>query len=102
MPLVSRQGIFKPAALDLPISIRTTYREPGQLRPYEDEVDENGYLLYRYRGTDPGHHHNQWLRQVRDQAVPLLYLEGVAKGRYLPSAAAIIEDRPESLTLGCG
>ena len=46
VPLVSQQGIFKPAALDLPISIRTTYREPGQLRPYEDEMDENGYLLY--------------------------------------------------------
>jgi putative restriction endonuclease len=100
VPLVSQQGIFKPAALDLPISIRTTYREPGQLRPYEDEVDENGYLLYRYRGTDPGHHENRWLRQVRDRAVPLLYLEGVAKGRYLPSAAAIIEDHPESLTFG--
>ncbi len=100
VPLVSQQGIFKPAALDLPISIRTTYREPGQLRPYEDEVDDNAYLLYRYRGTDPGHYQNQWLRQVRDRAVPLLYLEGVAKGRYLPSAAAIIEDHPESLTWG--
>jgi hypothetical protein len=100
VPLVSQQGIFKPAVLDLPISIRTIYREPGQLRPYEDEVDENGYLLYRHRGTDPGHHENQWLRQVRDRAVPLLYLEGVAKGRYLPSAAAIIEDHPESLTFG--
>jgi putative restriction endonuclease len=32
--------------------------------------------------------------------VPLLYLEGVAKGRYPPSAAAIIEDHPESLTFG--
>jgi len=48
-PLVSQQGIFKPAALDLPIAIRTTYREPGQLRPFEDKVDENGYLLCRYR-----------------------------------------------------
>jgi hypothetical protein len=40
VPLVSQQGIFKPAALELPISIRTTYQEPGQQRPYEDEVDE--------------------------------------------------------------
>lgn len=43
---------FKPAILDLPISIRTTFRAPGEARPYEDEVDENDYLLYRYRGTD--------------------------------------------------
>lgn len=100
VPLVSQQGIFKPAVLDVPISIRTTYRAPGENRPYEDEVDDNGYLLYRYRGTDPQHHENRWLREVRDRAIPLLYLEGVAKGRYLPSAAAIIEDHPESLTFG--
>jgi len=30
VPLVSQQGIFKPAVLDLPISIRTTYRAPGK------------------------------------------------------------------------
>jgi putative restriction endonuclease len=100
VPLVSQQGIFKPAVLDLPISIRTTYRAPEEDRPYYDEVDENGYLLYRYRGTDPQHHENRWLRQVRDRALPLLYLAGVARGRYLPSAAAIIEDHPESLTFG--
>lgn len=100
IPLVSQQGIFKPAALDLPISIRTTYRPPGQARPYEDQLDENGYLLYRYRGTDPDHHENRWLRQVRENALPLLYFEGVAKGRYLPSAAAIIEDHPQTLTFG--
>jgi putative restriction endonuclease len=100
IPLVSQQGIFKPAALELPISIRTTFRPPGEARPYEDEVDENGFLLYRYRGTDPQHHENRWLRQVQDRAVPLLYLEGVAQGSYLPSAAAVIEDHPDALTFG--
>ncbi len=30
VPLVSQQGIFKPAVLDLPISIRTTFRAPGR------------------------------------------------------------------------
>jgi putative restriction endonuclease len=100
VPLVSQQGIFKPAVLDLPISIRTTYRAPGEERPYEDEVDESGYLLYRYRGTDPRHYQNQWLREVMQQGLPLLYLAGVAKGRYMPSVATIIEDHPESLTFG--
>lgn len=100
VPLTSQQGIFKPAILDLPISIRTTYRAPGEIRPYEDEVDENGYLLYRYRGTDPDHYNNRWLRETAAEAVPLLYLEGIAPGLYLPSAAVIIEDRPSSLTFG--
>lgn len=100
VPLVSQQGIFKPAVLELPVSIRTTYRSTDQVRPYEDEVDENDYLLYRYRGTDPQHHENRWLRQSKEQGVTLLYLEGVAKGRYIPSAAAVIEDHPELLTFG--
>lgn len=100
VPLASQQGIFKPAILDLPISIRTTYRAPGEVRPYEDEVDENGYLLYRYRGTDRDHYNNRWLRQAAEDAIPLLYLQGVAKGLYMVSAAAIIEDRPSSLTFG--
>jgi putative restriction endonuclease len=100
MYLVGPQGIFKPAGLDLPISILTVYRAPGEKRPYDDEIHENDYLLYRYRGTDRNHHQNVWLRQVRDQSITLLYFEGVAEGRYLPSAAAIIEDRPEALTFG--
>lgn len=41
VPLVSQQGIFKPAAMQFPISIRTTYRAPGEPRPYEDAEDED-------------------------------------------------------------
>jgi putative restriction endonuclease len=98
IPLVGPQGIFKPASLDLPISILTAYRAPGKERPYEDGEDDNGFVLYRYRGTDPQHHENRWLRHVRDEAVALLYFEGIAVGRYVTSAVFIIEDRPASLT----
>lgn len=96
--LVSQQGIFKPAGMDLPISIRTTYRPPGEQRPYEDEIGIDGYLLYRYRGTDPSHYQNQWLRQVRAEGIALLYLEGVAKGIYQAHAAVIVDDHPTDLT----
>lgn len=98
--LVGPQGIFKPAQLDLPISILTVYRGPGEERPYDDQIDDNNYLLYRYRGTDLMHRDNRMMREVRDRGLPLLYFEGVAEGRYLPSAAAIMEDHPESLTFG--
>ena len=100
VPLVSQPGIFKPKVLDLPISIRTTYRPPGAPRPYEDELDDNGFLRYRYRGTDPQHRDNVLLRKAMEQGVPLIYLEGVAKGLYLPHGAAIIEDHPTELTFG--
>lgn len=98
VPLVSQQGIFKPAAMQFPISIRTTYRAPGEPRPYEDAEDEDGYLLYRYRGTDPNHYDNRWLREVGDRGIPLLYFLGVAPGTYQANTALIVEDRPTDLT----
>ncbi len=100
VPLVSQQGIFKPAVLDLPISMRSTYRDPGQDRPYQDEVNDNGYLLYKYRGNDPNHHENVRLRRAMEEAVALLYFVGIAKGLYLAQGAVIIEDHPGDLTFG--
>lgn len=84
--------------MHLPISIRTTYRAPGEPRPYEDQEDEDGYLLYRYRGTNPRNYDNRWLREVLDRGLPLLYFNGVAQGVYLASTAIIVEDHIEELT----
>lgn len=56
VPLVSQQGIFKPAVLrDVPLSIRTTPMIKGRDRPYDDGMTDEGLLLYRYRGTNPAH-----------------------------------------------
>src|SRR5688500_567272 len=53
VPLMSpQQGIFKPAVLELPLSLATVPIVPGKERPYEDEISEDG-IRYRYRGTDP-------------------------------------------------
>jgi putative restriction endonuclease len=82
VPLLSQQGIFKPRALrDTPISIRTSPAGPGEA-PYRDEIDASGYLSYCYRGTDPDHHQNRWLRNARDRGVPLVYFYGVEPGSY--------------------
>jgi putative restriction endonuclease len=97
IPLASQQGIFKPAALQLPISIRTTPPETDGSRPYADEISHDGYLIYRYRGTDPNHRDNRALRAVMENSVTLVYLEGVGPGLYNVSAAGIIEDHPEVL-----
>src|SRR5271166_4423007 len=64
VPLIAQQGIFKPAVLDLPLSIRTTAPEEGKPLPYEDGIGPDGLLRYRYRGTDPGHYQNVWLGQT--------------------------------------
>ena len=42
VPLVSQQGIFRPALCRLPLSIRTAPLVEGRERPYEDEMDHQG------------------------------------------------------------
>src|ERR1700693_494722 len=65
VPLIAPQGIFKPAVLpEMPLSITTVPVVEGRERPYEDEMDENGLLLYRYRGIDPRHREHSGLRLV--------------------------------------
>ena len=73
MPLIGPQGIFKPAMLDLPLSITTAPLVQGKARPYEDEVSDEGFLLYRYRGVDPSHRDNVGLREVMARQLPLVY-----------------------------
>ena len=85
VPLIGPQGIFKPALLaEMPISITTVPVREGEARPYDDGVGPDGFLRYRYRGTDPGHRDNQGLRLAMGRGVPLIYLYGVTPGRYMP------------------
>lgn len=97
IPLVSQQGIFKPARLDLPISIRTTPPRPDRAAPYPDEITADGYLSYAYRGTDPDHRDNRMLREVMHRGTTLLYLQGITRGVYQASAAVILRDDPAVL-----
>jgi len=78
IPLVSPQGIFKPKILDLPLSITTAPRGP-----YDDGLDNRGFLVYKYRGTDVNHRDNVGLRKVMQLGKPLIYFYGVAVGKYV-------------------
>lgn len=86
VPLVSQQGIFKPAVLDkVPLSIRTTPIIDGKDHPYDDRMTDDGLLLYKYRGDDPAHPENAGLRQAWDEQIPLVHFQGISKGNYLAS-----------------
>lgn len=88
------QGIFKPAQMELPLSITTAPNGP-----YDDEVGPDGFLGYRYRGRDPRHRDNLGLRECGLEGLPLVYFHGVASGRYLAFWPAYIHhDDPGSLT----
>ena len=94
VPLVAPQGIFKPAILDLPLTITTS---PDS--PYDDAFTDDGLLQYRYRGTDPTHRDNVGLRRLMTTRKPLVYLHGVSKGKYLAAwPVYIVGDDPDSLT----
>jgi putative restriction endonuclease len=99
VPLMGPQGIFKPAALpDAPLSITTVPIVEGRERPYEDEVGPDGFLRYRYRGTDPRHHDNVGLRRAMERQLPLVYLVGMAPGWYRAEwPVFVVGDDPAAL-----
>ena len=94
VPLLSPQGIFKPAILDLPLTITTI---PDG--PYDDGYLTDTLMQYRYRGTDPQHRDNKGLREAMRFHVPLIYLYQVVKGKYLTLwPVYIVGDNPDKLT----
>ena len=72
------QGIWKPKAMDLPISI--TSIPDG---PYADSFTKDGFLNYKYMGTNPNHPVNARLREMWKRQIPLVYLYRVIEGKYL-------------------
>ena len=91
--LVGPQGIFKPGAMRLPLSITT-----APSGPYPDSFSGD-LLRYMYRGTDPAHRDNAGLRQAMREKVPLVYFHGIDKGKYVAAwPVFIVHDSPVDLT----
>lgn len=95
IPIVGPRGIFKPAALNVPLSITTI---PGG--PYDDDLrDGDSVIHYRYRGIDPKHSDNVGLRTAFANQIPLIFCYRVIPDRYLVSYPVFIfRDDPKSLT----
>lgn len=99
VPLVGPQGIFKPAIMDVPLSITTAPPVEGKPPPYADRMLEGGLLAYSYRGTDPDHRENAGLRRAMNERTPLAYLYGLVPGHYFAWwPVFIVGDDPMSLT----
>ena len=98
--LIGPQGIFKPAILqELPLTITTVPTVEGQERPYEDQIGENGLIVYRYRGTNPDHHENVGLRLAMARQTPLIHFIGVVPGKYMALwPVFIVGDDPGNLS----
>ena len=79
------RGISKPGGLDGALSITTAFTQFGRQPPYEDLVGDDGYLRYKYEGTNPKTYTNRALRACMEFALPLVYFIGVRKGVYKPT-----------------
>jgi putative restriction endonuclease len=80
--IAPRQGIWAPQALGAALSIMTTYSGSPAQRPYADEEGPDGYLRYKWRGTDPQQADNRQLRKAMELRQPLVWLHGVAPGLF--------------------
>jgi len=92
--VIGPQGIWKPRVFEqIPLSLTTTAGGP-----YDDSFNTDGFLVYRYRGTDPNHRDNVGLREAMLKQIPLIYFHGIVKGKYLAVwPVFIIGDDPSAL-----
>ena len=97
--LVGPQGIFKPRILaDRALSLTTVAPKRGRPRPYDDGFQPDNTVIYKYRGTDPNHHNNRWVRNAMQAHAPLIYFHATVPARYVASwPVYVIEDNPGRL-----
>lgn len=93
--LVGPSGIWKPKGLkSIPLSITTVAGGP-----YDDVFTKEGFLEYRYRGSDIQHRDNAGLREAMQKQVPLIYFHGIVKSKYLAVwPVFVIGDNPGALS----
>lgn len=84
IPLANRpRGIFKPRQCDYPLSLKTSPPRTDTEHTYDDQWTDRG-LLYNFMRGGPRHPVNKNLRAAGERGVPLVYLFGIARSRYLP------------------
>lgn len=101
VPLVSMNGIFKPAILPLaPLSLRTAAPDGNSYRRYDDEIGADGQIKYKYRDDNPDIGDNVRLRTALQENLPLIYLFGVSQGRYKPVwPAYVVADNAAAMSV---
>jgi putative restriction endonuclease len=82
--MATQQGIWKPRQLEAALSFRTVFASDPSQRPYDDEPGPDGFLRYKWRGTDPDHPDNRSLRRAMVGNLPLIWFQGVASAIYMP------------------
>lgn len=92
IPLINpRRGIFKPRQMRFLLSIKTVFPKPGGKVWYDDQRHVHRQIYegeetvdYAFMGQDPEAADNRWLREAFENQVSIIYLLGIAPGRYQP------------------
>jgi len=93
--LVGPTGIWTPRNFRIPISITTT-----SSGPYDDGFNDEGFLEYRYRGSNPNHRDNIGLKNAYVERTPLIYFQSIKPGKYVAVwPVFILENDPANLKI---
>jgi putative restriction endonuclease len=90
IPLVNPQrGIFKPQQMHYLLSIRTVFPRSGARVWYDDQRQVHRQIYegdkavdYAFMGENPDAADNRWLREAKENRIPVIYFLGVAPGLY--------------------
>ncbi len=99
-----QMGIWRPQQLSsstgAALTVVTVRPRRGQQPRYDDQVrSEEDYFVYRYQGDDPNLWTNKAVRRAYELQRPLIYLYGIAPGKYDPLFPVyVIADFPSELT----
>jgi putative restriction endonuclease len=78
-----QRGIHKPRTFEAALSFSTTHKPPGR-RPYDDAAGADGYLRYKWQGSDPDEYTNAAMRKACARGLPLIWFHGIVANVYLP------------------
>ena len=78
-----QRGIHKPRTFEAALSFSTTHKPPGQ-RPYDDAAGADGYMRYKWQGSDPDEYTNAAMRKACARGLPLIWFHGIVANLYLP------------------
>ena len=100
VPLVNTQrGIFKPRRMRYLLSIRTVFPAAGRRVWYDDQREVHAQIYggheavdYAFMGDNPDSADNQWLREVWELQIPVIYFLGIAPKQYHAILPAFICD----------
>jgi putative restriction endonuclease len=97
IPLIQQKGIVKPKGFGAALAILTTFRARPDQRPYQDAEGPDGYLRYKWRGSEAMQPDNVALRATRKLNKPLIWFFGIASGVYLARLPVwLVDEEPDS------